>query len=125
MAFFDQAIDPITRDFTDTDTGDWDETEDSRTAVLMQLEIRLNEWAGDPSAGSRIHAMLEDTTPTTAEAIRDEALRALQVLVDEGMIDGLAITIDQDELGRATFVLYYKDRASGRAVDLVYSPFGG
>jgi phage gp46-like protein len=124
-AVLDLQIDPLTRDLIDTSDGSWAETADSRTSVLFQLETTYGAWWADPTAGSRIRAILTGNDPGGAAEVRDEALRALQVLVDDGVITDLAVTLDTDENGRAALLLAYRDRASGRPVDLSYVPFGG
>lgn len=125
---FDQYLDPTTRDYVDTDDGAWWETEDSRTAVEMQLTIRYQEWWVDPEAGCRIPAMLEaeDGAPLTLPAAIDETRRALQALVDDGIIADLLVDGDpagDGALHRGVVLISYRDRASGRPVDGVYQPF--
>jgi len=128
----DLAIDPDTHAFIETDDGAWLETEDSRTAVLMQLDCRRGEWWGDPDAGSYIPAMLDANADPNAPAveiedIRNEALRALQALVSAGVISDLRIGITELDStnGLGALLLTWRDRASNRPVDLVYSAFGG
>lgn len=124
-AALDLVIDPLTRDLIDADDGGFVESADSRTAVLFQLQSIYLAWWGDPFSGSRIREILSGEAPGGAQEVRDEALRALQVLVDEGIISDLGVDTDTDENGRAVIVLGYTDRASGRRVDLAYVPFGG
>ena len=121
----DQEFDPRTRDYVDTEDGAWSEVTDSRTSVLMQLESRLNEWAGDETAGSLIRAKLESGDPVSAGELRDEALRALQVLVGDGTLADLVVTIDEDEVGRVVIGLVYRDRATARRLEQLIIPFGG
>lgn len=125
---FDQYLDPVTGDYVDTDDGAWWETEDSRTAVLMQLTIRYGEWWVDPEAGSRLPGMLEadDGAPVTVPQAVDETRRALQALVDDGIITDLLVITDpagDGALHRGVILISYRDRASGRPVDGVYQPF--
>lgn len=126
-AALDLVIDPLTRDFIDTADGAWLQSADSRTAVLFQLETHYLSWWGDPFAGSRIREILAsgDDIPVGANALRDETLRALQPLVDDGLISDLTVELDKDENSRTTVLISYTDRASGRLVDLAYVPFGG
>lgn len=123
----DTAIDFATHDYIDDGEGSWLETEDSRATVLYQLECRYGAWFGDPTAGSRLKELLERSDPTSSIELRDEALRALQVLVDSGVISELVVTIDEsgDEAGRAVILLHYRDRTTGDPVDVAYSPWGG
>lgn len=128
FGFFDMEIDPESRDYIDTTDGEWSETEDSRTAVMMQLDIRYGEWHADPDAGSRINALVESGMLMSDAGILqlvDEARRALQVLVDDGIIADL--TVDTGDIdfgaGRVELTILYTDRSSGHVVDVVYSPF--
>ena len=129
MPLTDMFLDPETLDFTDEDDGAWREIDDSRTAVRAILDIRFNEWCGNPSDGSRLRAMLEaQDPPPLPEDLVAEAERALRVLVNESLISSLVVRLDEDPSspsGRVVLVASYVDLASGRPVDVVYSPFGG
>lgn len=124
FGLFDQVVDPNTRDYVDTSEGAWAETESSRTAVMLQLEIRYGEWFVDPLAGSRIPAMLESGEPVSPEEVVDETRRALQVLVDDGIISELSVALGDFDLaaGSMDLELSYTDMSSGHVVDLIYSP---
>jgi phage gp46-like protein len=119
------VIDPITRDLIDSADGWFVESTDSRTMVLFQLESTYQAWWGDPTSGSRIRALLRGDEPATAQDVADETLRALQPLVDDGIISDLTVGTDVDEAKRTVILLTYRDRTSGRPVDLAYVPFGG
>lgn len=108
-------------DFVDAPDGTWLESDDSRTAVVMQLESFYNKWWGDPPSGSSLRQILSDDIQTVSQ-VRDECLRALQPMVTEGVISNLSITTESDDRGRAAFILDYTDRASGRPVDLALVP---
>lgn len=121
---FDQELDPATGDYVDTSDGAWSETASSRTAVMLQLEIRYSEWWIDPEAGSRIPAMLEADEPAEPEEILDEAKRALQMLVVDGIIADLSVelgTVDRGG-GFMELLISYTDMSSGHVVDLSYQP---
>lgn len=119
------VIDPITRDLIDSADGWFVEGTDSRTMVLFQLESTYGAWWGDPTAGSRIRAIISGEDPGGAQELVDETLRALQPLVDDGIISDLFVRSDLDEAKRTVLLLTYRDRTSGRPVDLAYVPFGG
>lgn len=125
FGLYDQEIDQQTHDYIDTDDGAWSETQDSRTAVMMQLEIEYGRWWVDPDAGSRIKALLTSEVPADAQSLAVETKRALGVLVAEGIISDLTVTILNEEYGLVELGLTYSDRASGQTVDGVYLPFGG
>lgn len=123
---FDILIDPITRDFVETDEGDWEETDDSRTAVLCELESREDAWWGDPPAGSQNAAIMESDVPTP-EKLLDSNRRSLRKLVAAGLISDAHIVIEEHDTaaGAVTFFLQWVDRSSNRPADLSYSPLGG
>jgi hypothetical protein len=125
LPLLDLVIDPMTRDFVDAPDGGWLEGADSRTQVLFQLESIFLAWWGGPFDGTRIRVILAGDDPATATDLRDEVLRGMQALVDAGVISELAVALDTDEAGRVVIVLNYRDRSSGRLVDLAYVPFGG
>lgn len=128
----DQYIDPVTLDYVDTADGEFLETADSRTIMMMQLEIRLGSDVTAPRDGTRLKAMLEAGEPVTREVIVAESLSAAQVLVDAGdasdvsatMVDGAGQPLI-DEKGRPVVSMSWRDLASGSPVDLVYVPFQG
>lgn len=119
------VIDPLTGDLIDTPDGWFQEGTDSRTEVLWQLRALYNAWWGDSSSGSKLKAAISGPDPGDAQSITDEALRALQPLVTEGVISDLAVTNDVDEGGHLVILLNYRDRSSGSLVDLAYVPFPG
>lgn len=122
----DVYIDPITRDFVETDTGEWEETENAGTAVMIQIESEEGAWWGDGEAGSQNAAILRSELPTIEE-LQDSTRRSLLRLVAAGMISDLHVTIEEQDNAAATGALLIRwfDRSSSRPVDLVYSPLGG
>lgn len=128
----DQEIDPISRDFIDTDDGAWSETADSRSIVLCQLELELGKSYNTPGDGTSIRERLESGDPVTTAFVESEVRRALAILEGLGIIGGLQVNgrDDQgrqllDEAGRAVFELHYLDLATGSPVDVDYRPLGG
>ena len=119
------VFDPLTRDLIDAPDGWFVEGTESRSTVLWQLESLYQRWWGSPFDGSRIRDILSGDDPATPQDLRDEVLRAMQALVDDGIVSELAVALDQDEGGRVVVIINYRDRASGRLVDLAYVPFGG
>jgi hypothetical protein len=124
FGMLDQDLDPVTRDYIDTVDGAWAETASSRAAVMMQLEIRYNEWHVDWTAGSRIPAMLEGEDPVTPDMVVDETRRALQVLVEDGLIADVSVAAGafDDEAGRLEVEVGYTDVVSGHAVAFTFVP---
>ncbi len=120
----DMDLDPVTRDYINTDDGAWAETTSSRAAVMMQLEIQYNRWHADPDAGSRIRELLEADDEVTADMIVDEARRSLQLLVEDGIVADLSVAVgaEDTEAGRLDIDISYTDVLSGHVVELNYSP---
>jgi hypothetical protein len=123
---FDQLIDPATRDYVRTDNGEWAETPTSESIVLIMFESELGASPFFPSDGTRIKALLREGDPVTPEMILAETLRALQVLVADGVITDVHAEIRdadgnvfQDEAGRMVVRVRWRDLAAGSPVDLV------
>lgn len=119
----DMLIDPVSLDFVDTEDGEFLETADSRTIVMMMIEIRLGESFSDPGDGTRIKALLEAGDPVTAGVVIAETLRAMQLLVDAGIISDVDATEGTTVDGRFELKTRWRDLASGSPVDLAYEPF--
>ena len=122
----DLELDPLSLDLVDAGDGGAVEADDSRTAVLLQLTERRGAGWLDEGTGSRIAELLEREEPSTADDLRDAALEALQLLVDNGAIAELAVTVQPaGKPTEAVLALSYTDVASGRRVPLLLVPFGG
>lgn len=119
----DQLIDPTTRDYVDDVDGSWVETADSRTLVMIMIEMRYGEDFYAPEDGTRVKSMLESGDPVTPELAIAETVRALGILEGVGFISDVVVTSDFDQTGRFTIVCLWKDLASGSPVDLSYVPF--
>lgn len=134
-AVLDQFLDPITLDFVDTDDGEWLETADSRTIVIIMIEMRLGKSYSSPADGTRIAAAFEDGEPVTTGFVVTEITRAMGILEAAGVLTDFSIRVTEDgtadgqvlvdETGRFTPELRWIDLATGSPVDLVYAPFGG
>lgn len=133
----DQYLDPVTLDYVDTDDGEWLETADSRTLVMIMLEQKLGkDWAA-PGDGTRVKDSLENTDgdPTTTAFVVAETQRAMAVLAADGIVSDVTVIGTEriggieraivDEAGRQVIKVSWRDLASGSPVDLVYTPFKG
>lgn len=127
----DIALDPITRDYVRTDNGEWLETADSRTLVMIALEVEYGASPYDWTDGTRIKALINnaDGDPLEPAFVASETKRALETLVREGIIADLTVKIFDDsgativdESGRTTCLVWWRDLASGNVVDLYYTP---
>jgi len=122
----DRLLDPVTRDYVRTANGEWAETPDSRTLVMVMLELELGASPFDPADGTTIGALRRNGDPVTPEEVEAEAQRVGDALVRNGVIaDFQAATRDaagnilRDSAGRMVVALAWRDPASGSPVDLV------
>ncbi len=125
----DQLLDPMTLDYVDTDDGEWEETADSRTTVLIMLETELEKSYSAPGDGTRIKEAFERGDPVTVGFVESEYKRAFGVLEKAGVLTGFSMrSTDErgkplvDHRGRFSPVLSWTDLATGSPVDLTYAP---
>lgn len=124
-ATVDMLIDPATLDYVRTTNGEWAQTGDSRTLMMIALELELGASPFDPQDGTTIAARRRDGDPVTPEEIEAEALRVGDQLQREGIIADFSVTIRdaagqllRDTSGRLVVALNWRDLASGSPVDL-------
>lgn len=121
----DMLIDPVTLDYVRTSTGEWAETADSRTTMMLMLELEFGASPFDPQDGTTIAARRRDGDPVSADEVEAEALRVGDQLQREGLIADFAVTVTdaagnllRDAAGRLIVALSWRDLASGSPVDL-------
>lgn len=120
----DMLIDPVTLDYVRTPDGAWAETADSRTLMMLELELELGASPFDPEDGTTIAARRRDGDPVTPDEVEGEALRVGDRLQREGVIADFTVTV-RDAAGSVirdssglVVVLSWRDLASGTPVDL-------
>jgi hypothetical protein len=121
----DMLIDPVTLDYVRTADGAWAETADSRTLMMLMLELELGASPFDPADGTTIAARRRDGDPVTPDEVEAEALRVGDQLQREGVIADFTATVRdpagnilRDSSGRLVVALSWRDLASGTPVDL-------
>lgn len=121
---FDMLIDPVTLDYVDTDNGEFAETADSRTTMLVQLELEFGASPFDPQDGTRLAELRRSGDPITPEVVQSEVLRAGGLLATAGIISELRVATRDDRgdalldaSGRFQPRLSWRDLASGSPVD--------
>lgn len=121
----DMLIDPVTLDYVRTSTGEWAETADSRTLMMLMLELEYAASPFDPLDGTTIAARRRDGDPVTADEVEAEALRVGEQLQRDGLIADFSVTVTdaagnllRDASGRLVVALSWRDLASGSPVDL-------
>lgn len=121
----DMMLDPVTLDYVRTANGEWAETADSRTLVMIMLEMWLGASPFDPNDGTTISALRATGDPITPDELESEALRIGDILQRDGVIADFSATIQdaagnllRDSSGRLVVALSWRDLASGSPVDL-------
>lgn len=124
-ATVDMLIDPVTLDYVRTSDGAWAETADSRTLMMIMIELEYQASPFDPQDGTTIAARRRDGDPVTPDEVEAEALRVGDQLQREGAIADFAVTVRdaagdllRDSSGRLVVALSWRDLASGSPVDL-------
>lgn len=122
----DQLINPTTGDYVRNDVGEWVETADTRTTMLLMLSIELDACPFDPGDGTTIGSLLRDGDPVTPETVRSETERAAGILQSDGLIADLEVRVRddannilRDSAGRLLVRTSWRDLASGTPVDLI------
>ena len=125
----DRLIDPRTKDYVRTDTGDWAETADSRTIMLIAMSVRLGESLFDPEDGSQIEQMMEKGFYISPEVLQSDAVRIGGALQAEGILSGLVVQVRDaegepltDGDGVAKVVMNWTDLASGSPINASFTP---
>ncbi|HKQ65969.1 MAG TPA: hypothetical protein VJZ73_13225 [Methylomirabilota bacterium] len=125
----DRMLDPFTGDYIRTANGEWAETSDSRTIMLISLSVRLGESPFDPSHGTSIHRRLKSGIVLSTDFLQAETVRVGEDLRQEGVLSDLVVTVrDQDgnklrdETGRLIIRTQWRDLASGSPIDATFTP---
>jgi len=121
----DMLLDPATLDYVRTDNGEWAETADSRTLMMIMLELEHQASPFDPADGTTIAARRRDGDPVTPEEVEAEVQRVGDILTKSGTIADLEVQVRdangnvlRDTSGRFVVALFWRDLASGSPVDL-------
>lgn len=103
----DQALDPITQDYTGA------RTETLGNAVYLRLMVPRGSWWADPALGSRLHLLArEKDLARVAVLARQYATEALQPLLDDGRAREISVETERQP-GRLALAIRLHD-AGGR-----------
>lgn len=124
----DQLLDPVTLDYVRTDNGEWAQTADSRTLMMIELDTELGASPYDPESGTDIKRLLREGEPIDGSLLEAEAMRVGRRLTQKRIIaDFRAVARDpvtgevvQDPQGRAQVKTYWTDLASGSPVSTIF-----
>ena len=126
---FDRLLNPIGLDYVRTASGEWTEVPDSRTTMLLMLELELGASPFDPGDGTTIAATRRSGDPITPDELLSETTRAGGVLQAAGIVADFAAQVrDQfgalfvDDRGQPVVRVAWRDLASGQAIDEIFAP---
>lgn len=125
----DRLVDPITLDYVRTDNGEWAETADNRTTVLIALSIPIGESPYDPDQGTAIAARVRSGAGISPEFLRAECERVGAQLARAGVLSDLRVTVRdeggralRDATGRLAVLLEWRDLSSGSPATTTFTP---
>ena len=121
---WDIAFDPVTGDFVDDGAGGWARVNDASTSVLNQLACHYDRWWADAQLGSRLFER-DLFTAAPGSQVQAEVMRAMGVLVTEGLIADLEVLATESRTGRVHGRSHYRVVASGQLVDAVLPALPG
>jgi hypothetical protein len=124
----DRLIDPVTLDYVRTEDGQWAETADNRTSVLIAFSIALGSSPFDPDHGSQIADRLKDGG-LTPEFLRAESVRIGEQLARAGILSDFQVTVRgpdkepiRDQAGNLSVLLRWRDLSSGSPATTAFTP---
>jgi hypothetical protein len=125
----DMLLDPVKLDYVRTANGEWQQTYDSRTQVLIRLSIRLGHSPFDPSHGTAIADLLLSGDLNNVDILQSETLRVGNDLHTEGVLSDLLVTVRDangqpllDDRGRNIVRTQWRDLASGEPITEAFTP---
>lgn len=119
----DFKFDPVTQDWIPDGKGSFQTTEHADTMLMHQLVCTYRAWWGDGELGSR----LNDPKNYGADPVtfaKDEARRAIGVLIDRGRVANLQVDAEQPYPGRVNVATRSQDVSTGSVVD-TFTKHGG
>ncbi len=125
----DRLIDPGTRDYVRTANGEWVETQDSRTIMLIAMSVALGESPFDPTHGSTIARRLKSGVGYSPDFLLAETLRVGAELQQEGILSDLRVNVRDaegntlvDRDGHLSVHTEWRDLASGSPINAAFTP---
>jgi hypothetical protein len=125
----DQLINPLTLDYVRTVDGEWQQTADSRTIMLIAMSVSLGMSPYDPGDGTALAALIRQGELVSPEMVQSEVLRVGQILTREGVLADLLVSVRDsagrslvDETGRLVVRMSWRDLASGSPINEAFTP---
>ncbi len=123
MSGKDFTPDDLSLDLVDADDGWFKEDETASFAVVCQLTHQLNASVVTPEDGSELPNLAAFSGDALgAEAIRVEAIRALEVLADVGLIGSVEASASSPAAGLVKLQTSYRDTATGELLTTTIPP---
>lgn len=124
----DQLINPVTLDYVRTVDGEWQQTADSRTIMLIGLSVRLGQSPFDPGDGTAIYELMRQGELVSPEMLQSEVLRVGQIFTTEGILADLLVAVRDehqqpliDETGGSVVRTSWRDLASGSPINEAFT----
>lgn len=112
----DRRLDPVTGDFVSAPAGAFESCLDIENQIAFSYCIPVGSWEGDPELGHRFDELARTTdTSENRNRLRDLALRAVDWLVDLGLLERVEVDVDSYKAGAAAFQVDYYTPGSTRA----------
>lgn len=125
----DQLLHPVTLDYVRTVDGEWQQTADSRTIMLIAMSVHLGTSPYDPGDGTALSELLRQGELVSPEMVQSEVLRVGQILTREGVLADLLVSVRDssgralvDETGRLVVRMSWRDLASGSPINEAFTP---
>lgn len=125
----DQLLNPVTLDYVRTSDGEWLQTADSRTIMLIAMSVHLGTSPFDPAHGTALYELIRTGELVSPEMVQSETIRVGQGLTGEGVLSELLVAVRDpkglalvDETGRNIVKTSWRDLASGSPINQSFAP---
>lgn len=93
----DRKLDEVTGDFRAASGGGFEQCDVIENQIAFSFMIEQGSWEGDPELGHRLRELDGAiNSPENRNRLRDLALQAVQWLIDDGSLESVDVTVDDD-----------------------------